>query len=107
MPDNYARGEVLVDTAMELETNVTKGLVRENSLVLEKGEVRPDAVVKMAQTFRSGTNDIDAVDFADLFLADEELVDPDALNQLYVLVNFRPAVTKQKLADGLRRGRVR
>jgi hypothetical protein len=49
----------------------------------------------MAQTFRSGTNDIDAMDFADLFLEDEEQVDPDGLNELYVLVNFRPVVTNK------------
>ncbi|MBP3957108.1 hypothetical protein J8F10_17725 [Gemmata sp. G18] len=94
VPANYEAGEVLVDTAMDLETNATKGVSRENSLLLQKGAVHPDAVVKMAQTFRSGTNDVDALDFAELFLANEEQVDPDELNELYVLVNFRPAVTK-------------
>jgi len=29
----------------------------------------------MAQTFRSGTNDIDALDFAELFLTNDEQVD--------------------------------
>jgi hypothetical protein len=95
VPENYEKGEVLVDTAMDLETNASKGLARENSLLLQRGPVPPDAVVKMAQTFRSGTNDIDALDFADLFLEDEDQVDPDGLNELYVLVNFRPAVTKK------------
>jgi hypothetical protein len=95
VPDNFEKGQVLIDTAMDLETNTTKGLVRENSLLLERGPVSPDSVVKMAQTFRSGTNDIDAIDFADLFLEDEDQVDPDGLNELYVLVNFRPAVTKK------------
>jgi hypothetical protein len=93
VPDNYDKGLVLVDTAMDLETNATKGLARENSLVLERGPVPADSVVKMAQTFRSGTNDIDAMDFAELFLEDEDRVDPDGLNELYVLVNFRPALT--------------
>jgi hypothetical protein len=94
VPANYESGEVLVDTAMDLETNASNGVSRENSLRLRKGELRPDAVVKMAQTFRSGTNDIDALDFAELFLTNDEQVDPDELNELYVLVNFRPAVTK-------------
>ncbi|QJX00609.1 hypothetical protein [Frigoriglobus tundricola] len=94
LPANYASGEVLVDTAMDLETNATRGMSRENSLLLQNGPVKPDATVKMAQTFRSGTNDIDALDFAELFLTNEEQVDPDALNEFYVLVNFRPAVTK-------------
>jgi hypothetical protein len=95
VPDNYDKGEVLIDTAMDLETNATMGLARENSLRLERGPLPRDAVIKMAQTFRSGTNDIDAMDFADLFLGDEDQVDPDGLNELYVLVNFRPAVTKK------------
>lgn len=30
-----------------------------------------------------------------MFLADEQQVDLDALNDLYVLVNFRPVITKQ------------
>ena len=94
VPQNYDKGEVLVDTAMDLETNATKGLARENSLILKRGPVAANAVVKMAQTFRSGTNDIDALDYADLFLEDEEQTDPDGLNELYVLVNFRPAITR-------------
>jgi hypothetical protein len=94
VPANYESGEVLLDSAMDLETNATRGVSRENSLRLQKGAVQPDAVIKMAQTFRSGTNDIDALDFAELFLTNEEQVNPDELNELYVLVNFRPAVTK-------------
>jgi hypothetical protein len=95
IPENYERGELLVDTAMELETNASKGLSTENSLMLEHGSVADSAVVKIAQTFRSGTNDIDAIDFVEMFLADETQVDPDALNDLYVLDNFRPVVTNR------------
>ena len=46
VPDNYERGDVLVDTAMELETNATKGLCGENSLMLRDGAFPDDAVVK-------------------------------------------------------------
>jgi hypothetical protein len=95
LPDNYERGELLVDTAMELETNATKGLTRENSLLLQRGRLADDAVVRIAQTFRSGTNDIDAVDFVEMFLDDDAQTNPDDLNELYVLVNFRPVVTKR------------
>jgi hypothetical protein len=95
VPDNYERGELLVDTAADLETNATKGLARENSLLLQRGPLADDAVVKIAQTFRSGTNDIDVLDFVDLFLADEQQTSLDDLNDVYVLVNFRPAVTKK------------
>ena len=95
IPENYDRGELLRDTAMHLETNATKGLAIENSLMLEHGTVADTAIVKIAQTFRSGTNDIDAIDFVDMFLADEDQIDPDAVNDLYVLVNFRPVVTNR------------
>jgi hypothetical protein len=95
VPDNYERGELLVDTSMDLETNATQGLARENSLLLQRGPLANDAIVKMAQTFRSGTNDIDAIDYVDMFLDDEGQTDPDALNDVYVLVNFRPVVTKR------------
>jgi hypothetical protein len=95
IPENYERGELLVDTAMDLETNVTKGLSTENSLTLQHGAVDETAIVKIAQTFRSGTNDIDAIDFVDMFLADEAQIDPDAVSGVYVLVNFRPVVTNR------------
>ena len=95
LPDNYERGEYLVDTAMNLETNATKGLSRQNSLILQHGTLADDAVVKMAQTFRSGTNDIDAIDYVEMYLDDERQINPEDLNDVYVLVNFRPVVTKK------------
>jgi hypothetical protein len=95
VPDNYERGELLVDTATDLETNASKGLTRENSLLLQRGQLPENAVVKMAQTFRSGTNDFDALDYVEMFLSDDAQVDADDLNDVYVLVNFRPVVTKK------------
>src|ERR1700683_5216655 len=59
VPDNYERGELLIDTAMELETNASKGLTREHSLMVRPGAVPENSLVKIAQTFRSGANDID------------------------------------------------
>jgi hypothetical protein len=94
LPPNYERGELLVDTSMDLETNATQGFVRENSLMLRRGPLADDARIKMAQTFRSGTNDIDAIDYVDMFLDDAQQTDLDNLNDVYVLVNFRPVVTK-------------
>src|SRR3984893_9669272 len=95
VPDNYERGELLLDSSMDLETNASKGLAREHSLMLQRGAVSYKSRVKRAQTFRSGTNDIDAVDFLEMFLEDEEQTSLDALNDVYVLVNFRPAVTRK------------
>lgn len=95
VPENYERGELMTDTATDLETNATKGLAIENTLILQRGQVREDAIVKIAQTFRSGTNDIDAIDFVDMFLDDDQQISLDSLNDLYVLVNFRPALTNK------------
>jgi len=95
VPENYERGELLIDTSMDLETNATKGLIRENSLLLQRGLVDDRAVVKMAQTFRSGTNDIDAIDYVEMFLDDEQQTNLEDLNDVYVLVNFRPVLTKK------------
>jgi hypothetical protein len=94
VPDNYERGEPLVDTVMDLETNASKGLNREHSLTLQAGTVPGDSVVKIAQTFRSGTNDIDATDFLEMFLEDEEQTSLETLSDVYVLVNFRPTMAR-------------
>ncbi len=95
VPDNYERGENLVDSAMDLETNSSKGFSSENVIYVEPGPVQQDAIVKVAQTFRSGTNDIDAIDFIEMFLQDENQISPEDLNDMYVLVNFRPAITNR------------
>lgn len=94
-PDNYDRGELLVDTAMDLETNASTGLARANSLLVKRGDVPREAIVKMAQTYRSGTSDIDAVDYVEMFLENESQTDPSELNDIYVLENFRPVLTKK------------
>jgi hypothetical protein len=95
VPDNYETGELVIDTAMDLETNTSKGFVTANSLFLEEGRVSKNAIVKIAQTFRSGTNDIDAIDFVHIYLNNRTQLSPDDLNELYVLVNFRPVVTNR------------
>jgi hypothetical protein len=92
-PANYDRGELIVDSSMDLETNASHGLARDNVLLLRHGSVSDTAMIKMAQTFRSGTNDIDALDFVEIFLNDETNISLDDLNELYVLVNFRPVIT--------------
>ena len=93
---------------MDLETNVSTDFVRENSLLLRRGAVPRNAVVKIAQTFRTGTSDIDALDFVQMYLNDESQHQQNLhdFNDLYVLVNFRPVV-EEKLAHRLRRSRLR
>ncbi len=94
-PENYDRGELLVDSSMDLETNASTGLARQNSLTVRRGSVPDDAIVKMAQTYRSGTGDIDTVDYVQMFLENEDQADPSDLNDFYVLENFRPVITKK------------
>ena len=95
IPGNYDKGELLIDTSMDLETNSTKGLAEENSLILQEGKVSNNSVIKIAQSFRTGTNDIDALDFADIFLKNETQININDLNEVYVLINFRPVVTNK------------
>jgi hypothetical protein len=95
LPANFEKGELVVDTAMDLETNVSHDFAGDNSLLLKRGPVSQSAVVKMAQTFRTGTNDIDALDYVQMYLRDESQHQANLhdFNDLYVLVNFRPVVT--------------
>jgi hypothetical protein len=96
-PSNYDRGELIVDSSMDLETNASLGSARDNVLMLRTGLVADTARIKMAQTFRSGTNDIDALDFVQMYLRDESQHQANLhdFNDLYVLVNFRPVVTRK------------
>jgi hypothetical protein len=41
--------------------------------MLQRGPLQEDAVVKIAQTFRSGTGDIDALDYIEMFLENESI----------------------------------
>jgi hypothetical protein len=95
LPAHYEKGDFLRDTSMDLETNTTSEFSRENSLLVQAGKVPRDSVVKIAQTYRAGTNDIDALDYVEMFLSDENESDINALNDVYVLVNFRPVVTNK------------
>jgi hypothetical protein len=91
------KGDWLADTGMDLETNVSKDFAGDNSLVLKRGAASRNAVIKIAQTFRNGTNDIDALAFVRMYLRDESQHHANLhdFNDLYVLANFRPVVTKK------------
>jgi hypothetical protein len=95
VPANYESGDMLRDTPMDLETNVTAEFTTENSLVLQQGAISKNAVIKIAQAFRTGTNDIDALDYLFMYLNDEKQSHSDLhhFNDVYILDNFRPVVT--------------
>jgi len=97
VPGNYESGELVRDTAMDLETNVSTEFTTENSLLLQQGPVSKSAVIKIAQTFRTGTNDIDALDYVFMYLNDEKQSHSELhhFNDVYVLDNFRPVVTNK------------
>ena len=82
---------------MDLETNVSKSFAGDNALLLKRGSLHNQAVVKIAQTFRTGTNDIDALDFVHMYLRNESQhqLNLHEFEDLYVLVNFRPVVTNK------------
>ena len=94
VPDNYERGELLVDTAMDLETNATKGLARENSLMLQRGR-SPTTRWSKWRRRSAPARMTSSHGLRGMFLDDEQQTSLDDLNDVYVLVNFRPAVTKK------------
>ncbi|MBV8225142.1 MAG: hypothetical protein JO232_08145 [Verrucomicrobia bacterium] len=97
IPGNYESGELVRDTAMDLETNVSTGFTTENSLLLQEGHVSKSAIIKVAQAFRSGTNDIGALDYVFMYLNDEKQSHSELhqFSDVYVLDNFRPVVTNK------------
>lgn len=95
LPANYLRGGFVRDSSMDLLTNQSRGLARENHLVLEPGALDGNDIVKVAQTWRSGTADADATDYVEMALDDHAQQRLEELNEQYVLVNFRPTATKQ------------
>jgi hypothetical protein len=97
LPSNFEAGEMVIDTAMDLETNVSKEFTPENSLLLQEGAVSKNAVIKIAQAFRTGTSDIDALDYLFMYLNDDEQrhENLNEFSPVYVLENFRPAVTNR------------
>ena len=97
LPANYEKGEFVIDSVMDLETNVSKDFAGDNALLLKRGSLSGQAVVKIAQTFRTGTNDIDALDFVHMYLRNESqhYANLHDFDDLYVLVNFRPVVTNK------------
>jgi len=109
LPGNFESGNLLIDTSMDLETNVTKEFASENSLLLEDGPVSKNAVVKIAQSFRTGTNDIDALDYVEMYLHDEDQRQKD-LHEISEGLCTRKLPTgcyQQELANRLRGCRLR
>ena len=103
VPGNYASGEFVRDTSIDRETNVSSEFTTGNSLLLQEGAVSKSAQIKIAQTFRTGTNDIDALDYVFMYLHDEKQSHSELrhVNDVYVLDNFSSGRHEQELANRL------
>ncbi|MBL8742484.1 MAG: hypothetical protein JNK04_15350 [Myxococcales bacterium] len=65
------------------------------TVVMRDGHLSDDAVVKVAQTYRSGTPEIDALGQVEVFLEDEQQLDMEQPLNVCVLAAFRPAVANK------------
>jgi len=94
----YTLGQRMISSDDDMRPH---GLVEDSPESLNEHEICRGKLSKSTQnghtrkSFRSGTTDADAVDYVDMYLSDEGQIDIEALNNLYVLVNFRPAVTNK------------
>lgn len=95
IPKQYVRGDYVVDSAMDLSTNASNGLEESNTLSVIPGSIKPDQKVAMALTYRTGTADIDAVDFIQMIINDSSYNDFDELRDFYVIDDLRPAITNK------------
>ena len=95
-PDTYLRGNVIQDSSTDLLTNNTKpgALLSSNNLILIRGEVSPTAIIKLAQTFRTGSSDVDSKDYVEEFLRNPVLVTMNDLSKVYVISDYKPCITK-------------
>ncbi len=92
----YKRGSTLRDSATDPLTNVTFGRLEANVVMLADDVLilSPNAHIVTAQTFRSGSADVDAIDYANDFLITPENAFINDMSYRYVLQGFEPCVTK-------------
>ncbi|MFA4953114.1 MAG: hypothetical protein WC584_02750 [Candidatus Pacearchaeota archaeon] len=96
VPDTYERGNLIQDSNTDLLTNNTKpgALNSPNTLSLIRGEVSPTAIIKLAQTFRTGSSDVDSKDYVEEFLRNPVLVTMSDLSKVYAISDYKPCITK-------------
>lgn len=94
VPENYAVGRTLNDSMTYLFTNKTKGGFEPNEISVGKGKIGKNTRIVTAQTFRSGSADVDAVDYAEDFMITPENAFINDMSLLYVIKGYKPCVTK-------------
>lgn len=88
------KGSTLIDSMTDLYTNKTVGFLKSNTVTLVEGNLGAKARVITAQTFRSGSADVDAIDYANDFLINPHNAFVNDMSLRYVLQAFRPCLTK-------------
>ena len=93
---NYKSGSTLKDSATDHLTNVTTGRLEPNRVALAEDvlHLSLDAHIVTAQTYRSGSADVDAIDYANDFLITPENAFINDMSFRYVLQGFHPCITK-------------
>ncbi len=97
--DSDITGTSVRDDMADFYTNMMLGRIEEgrsNALSLVEGPVNPDAVIKIAQTFRTGSYDVDAYDYAEEFLREggPDLLAVNDMSIKYVLKAYRPFISQ-------------
>jgi len=89
------KGQYVVDDSMDLYTNNSTGCLLDHiHLSLEPGQVSDDSLVKIAQTYRTGSPDVDVIDYINEFFDDPHAITINDLNEVFIISDFLPCLTK-------------
>ncbi|MDP2736544.1 MAG: hypothetical protein Q8O59_02025 [bacterium] len=92
----YLQGQYVIDDSMDLYTNNSSGgLLNGIRLSIKPGKIEKDSLVKVAQTYRTGSTDVDAIDYINEFFVDPHAITINDLNEVFVISNFLPCLTKE------------
>ncbi|MEM3113265.1 MAG: hypothetical protein QXI33_02465 [Candidatus Pacearchaeota archaeon] len=89
----YKKGGGIEDSMMDLFTNTTKKKIGKSVLTLLNGSPDENSLIKIAQTFRTGSSDVDMKDYAKEFLVNPELLSKNDMSQIYVISDYIPCIT--------------
>jgi len=88
-------GKHIFDDSVDFYSNNSKGPLSENiKLVLKPGQIKKDCIVKIAQTYRTGSPDIDAIDYINAYFDESYVIATNDLNKIFALNSFSPCITK-------------
>ena len=92
---DYVKGQHVVDDSMDLYTNNSTGCLLDHiHLSLEPGKIVSDSLIKIAQTYRTGSPDVDVIDYINEFFEDPYAITINDLNEVFIISDFSPCLTK-------------